>query len=297
VPRVSILIPSFNHAQFLEECLASVRAQSFQDYEIVLVDDRSTDESFELAQRLLPDGKVMLNHENLGTYGTQSQALAMASGDLIAILNSDDVWAGTKLAKQVALLDAHLDYSACVVQGQQIDEKGALGEVQGVDFANLERELLYRNNVLASGVLFRRAGLRFCSDLRYSGDWVALFEASRRGKIGVVDEVLTYWRQHSHNTYRASAAQALEEIRVREALLQAEPVPENLYHLSALYIAFGETKRARTLTTHPLWSKKYARRKFICGLPTAIAHRMLWPNQEMFKGFAEPSPLSFRKLG
>lgn len=228
-PRVSVIVPSYNHSAYIVACLESVLSQEFGDWELVVVDDCSTDGSFQILQEFAerdPRIRVFQNAENKGAYATEQAALELAQGSLIAVLNSDDLWQPSKLDKQVKLLKAHPGASFCYVLGtatQAAEDENyhyesphgdwPTGEVQ-----DLAPYLLYENRILASGVLFRRQGLRFNPTCRYSGDWVALLGAIQRGYACCVPEELTYWRQHATNSYRFSFALALEDLRVRRAI-------------------------------------------------------------------------------
>jgi glycosyltransferase involved in cell wall biosynthesis/SAM-dependent methyltransferase len=112
-PRVSIVVPFFNAEQFLGEAVGSVFAQSFADWELLLVDDGSTDASSLLARRLAQEGggKIRsLSHPdgaNRGIGASLNLGIHESTGDLIALLDSDDVWLPTKLDEQVAILDSH----------------------------------------------------------------------------------------------------------------------------------------------------------------------------------------------
>jgi len=261
VPRVSILIPSYNHAAFLKVALESVQAQTFTDWEVVLLDDGSRDNSVEVATQFAesdPRINVGVNPQNLGTYGTQQWALDMANGEFVAVLNSDDFWHPTKLQLQVDRLDAQPDASACFVLGRTTDADGS--PIQDVDIhgawsrdaSSREWPLLhFENRILASGVVFRRP-LSFETTCRYSGDWIALLRAYRRGPLALVPEQLTYWRQHDNNTYRQSPAQAWEEIRVRESIRAQFPGPrdsmiQNEVNLWSLRLLFGDAKESLEL--------------------------------------------------
>jgi glycosyltransferase involved in cell wall biosynthesis len=231
VPRIAILIPSYNHGRFLEACIRSIQAQTFADWEVVLVDDGSKDDSVEMARRLAADEprlKVFVNEVNLGTYGTEQRALELSESEFVAVMNSDDLWAPEKLSKQVALMERHPESFACFVLGKMVDDAGEVIADEDVH-ADWPREevqdtlpyLLFENRILASGVLFRRDGLKFETTLRYSGDWVALLQAAERGPLAWVAEDLVFWRQHDNNTYRRSERQMIEEIRVRRAIWNA----------------------------------------------------------------------------
>ncbi len=270
--KVSILIPSFNHARFLEEALASVRAQTHPDWEAILVDDGSLDESVAIARRhAVEDARIQVhvNPSNLGTYGAQQRALTRATGPFVAILNSDDAWAPEKLAIQVSQLEAHPECAFAYARGALVDENGMPYRTQNqhADWpldpiqSPLPR-LLEENRILASSVLFRREGLRFDPTLRYSGDWVALLAASRRGKAAFAEASLSTWRQHRENTFQRSKGQVLEEFRVRQSIERhrmdwlALGLPQasveagldrNRLHLQALALLAGDRRLARKM--------------------------------------------------
>lgn len=163
---VSIIVPSFNHRQFIGACLESVLAQTFEEWELLLHDDCSTDDSVDIARRYaLSDAriKVSVNRENLGTYGTQASALGQATGEFVAVLNSDDFWHPHKLEAQVATLKSNRAAPLCYVLGWKADEGGAVDTSEDVhsDWPIEETQdvlpyLLHENRILASGVLFRR---------------------------------------------------------------------------------------------------------------------------------------------
>ncbi|MGD9810341.1 MAG: glycosyltransferase family 2 protein [Sphingobium sp.] len=109
-PRVSVIIIFLNEERFLSEAIASVRDQSFTDWELVLVDDGSTDASRTIARKAADGGKIRyLTHagdENRGMSASRNAGLAAARGEFIAFLDADDVWPPEKLAQQVALFDS-----------------------------------------------------------------------------------------------------------------------------------------------------------------------------------------------
>lgn len=299
MPRVSVLVPSYNHAQFLDEALASVAAQTFSDWEAAVLDDGSTDSSPEVAEAWAArDARFLFarNPSNLGTYGTLHRALAATSGEFVAVLNSDDAWTAEKLALQVAALDAEPTADCCASLGWVVGEDGArLPDDVHADWpvgtVDLLPWLVRENRILASAVMFRRAGLRFDPSCRYSGDWVALLGSARRGRTIVLDERLSVWRQHATNTYRRSPAQVVEEVRVRESIRARAPgwrndgslhqgLAANAMNLFALYVLLGRADLARPLGPEMLRirpARVGAKRwlGLLAGLPRLRAH--LWP--------------------
>lgn len=307
MPRVSILVPSYNHARFLRPCLDSVLAQTYDDWELILIDDGSTDDSVEIA-RSFPEPRfaVCVNEVNLGTYGTQQRALQMATGELVAVLNSDDVWEPDKLRLQVAALDRHPEASACYTRGWMANSFEAEREVEDVHSGWPTDEiqetlpfLLESNKLLASTLLFRREGLRFDPTCRYSGDWVALLEAAVRGPFACVSQRLSLWRMHDNNTFVRSPGQVLEEIRVREAIARNSKLwhvrdvdPRairrglglNVVHLFALYLFFHDMRGARKASWSALLSGTHTIRalKRVAGsvMPEAVVSARIWHGKD-----------------
>lgn len=114
-PRVSVILPVFNRAATIRRCVDSVRAQTLADWELVVVDDASSDES---AAIITSDGDArirLLRHErNRGAAAARNTAMREAHGEYVAWIDSDDEWMPEKLARQLALLDAgHADACAC----------------------------------------------------------------------------------------------------------------------------------------------------------------------------------------
>lgn len=109
-PLVSIIMPVLNGSRFLAEAVESVRAQSYSDWELLICDDGSTDHTEELARTYAKQEprriRVLAHpgHENLGASATRNLALRHALGELVALLDADDVWLPHKLEEQTALL-------------------------------------------------------------------------------------------------------------------------------------------------------------------------------------------------
>lgn len=107
MPRVSVIIPVFNAARTVEQAIASVRAQTFTDFEIVAVDDGSTDGSIETLRRYGPAIKI-LRQSNRGPSAARNLGIANSTGEYFAFLDADDWWKPEFLARLIAALDAIL---------------------------------------------------------------------------------------------------------------------------------------------------------------------------------------------
>jgi sugar O-acyltransferase (sialic acid O-acetyltransferase NeuD family) len=124
-PTVTVLIASYNHEKYVAESLRSVLGQTYQDFEIVIVDDGSTDGTVAEIKKISdPRIKQVFLSQNQGIIAAKTKGLSMASGRYIAILNSDDMFLPDKLGKQVAFLDSHPEVGAVLTQAHIIDDDG-----------------------------------------------------------------------------------------------------------------------------------------------------------------------------
>lgn len=217
--RVTVLLTCYNHLDYLPSALSSVFEQSYQDFDVVALDDGSTDGTREwLASLNHPRVRVVLNEENLGTYGTLNRGLEEARSEFVAVLNDDDLWGRDKLKLQVELMDGHPDVGLVHTNGCFIDGKGEEfgGEPLGFAFPRTETgnclpALIGANKIIASAVLARRRCFEeaggFNRDYFGSGDWEMWLRIAERWQIGYVDQRLTSYRVHG-----ANASHKLERI-------------------------------------------------------------------------------------
>jgi len=124
-PRVSIIIPSYNHERFVGRAVESVLAQTYQDFEIVITDDASTDGSVDILSRYArqdPRIKLFVNRFNHETHAV-NHCIEHSCGDYIAMLSSDDEFFPAKLERQVDFLDRHPEVAAVFTQARIVDEQ------------------------------------------------------------------------------------------------------------------------------------------------------------------------------
>ncbi|MBE6219451.1 MAG: glycosyltransferase family 2 protein [Rikenellaceae bacterium] len=126
MPQVSIITPTYNCARFIEETIKSVQAQTFTDWEMIISDDCSTDNTKEvIAPYLASDSRIkyICNDKNSGAAITRNNALRIASGRWIAFLDSDDLWLPEKLEKQISFMETN-DYAFTYHEYSEISEDG-----------------------------------------------------------------------------------------------------------------------------------------------------------------------------
>ncbi|CAE6880862.1 glycosyltransferase family 2 protein [Vibrio alginolyticus] len=132
--KVSIVMPTYNVSEFLEETVNSVINQSYSNWELIVVDDCSNDDTPELIKKLAEvDSRIRyyLSSKNQGAGITRNKALSLATGQYIAFLDSDDLWYADKLSQQLSFMAEH-NAPICHTSYEYIDEKGACfsGRVQ-----------------------------------------------------------------------------------------------------------------------------------------------------------------------
>ena len=120
---VSIIMPSYNTARFLDETIASVLNQTYTNWELIIVDDCSSDNTDEVVQKYLSDERIkyLKNEKNSGAAVSRNRALLEAKGKWIAFLDSDDIWNEDKLEKQITFMEEngyHFSYTNYI----EIDE-------------------------------------------------------------------------------------------------------------------------------------------------------------------------------
>jgi glycosyltransferase involved in cell wall biosynthesis len=231
MPRVSILLTCYNHLRFLPAALDGVRTQTFSDFEILALDDGSTDGTREWLTeqaKTEPRMRLIFNEKNLGTYATLNVGLAEAKGEFIAILNDDDLWAPEKLARQVEMMDAIPKIGIVHVGGWFIDDDGNRHPDPaplGFPYPRTRRgdiltDLIDHNQMITSSVLVRRAAFEQCGEFNTalfgSGDWEMWLRIARRWEVGYVDEPLAFYRVHGSNASHATGKIFRDDAVIRE---------------------------------------------------------------------------------
>jgi glycosyltransferase involved in cell wall biosynthesis len=105
MPRVSVVIPAYNAATYLAETLASVETQTYGDWEVIVADDCSTDDTVEVVERFGARFTVLRSDANEGPAAARNRALPMATGEIVALLDADDLWAPAYLDRMLRLFD------------------------------------------------------------------------------------------------------------------------------------------------------------------------------------------------
>lgn len=200
---VSVITPCKNAARWLDTCIQSVRDQDFQDWELLVVDDASTDESPAIVEaQVEKDNRIKLLRlsESLGGSGARNHAIRQARGRYIAFLDADDWWLPQKLSSQIAFMEkGELPFTYTAYEKVDVS-----GELQGRVFhppLELNYVKLLRSCAIGCSTVMldtKILGRRYLPDLPRSHDYALWLELLREGYVAKgIDEPLTVYREHS----------------------------------------------------------------------------------------------------
>lgn len=285
---VSIILPTYNRAAFLPEALAAIRAQVWSDWELIVVDDGSTDATAEVVRQHTagwPQPVRYVYQENQGAYGARNTGLDLARGRYIAFYDSDDLWLPHHLRDCVEALEANPEvdwvYGACRMvdqaSGQVLAKSTFYVEGRPRPFLQLRCRQVGRLRILddprviecmirhglycglQDSVIRRRLfeGYRFEAHSRNEGeDQLIVIEALARGhRLAYLDQVHVEYRVHGGNSSVTGRAKDVEKAqRVHRALV------EGFERLAARGLLTGADRRAlrRRIADEYFWNLGYA---------------------------------------
>jgi glycosyltransferase involved in cell wall biosynthesis len=229
---VSIVIPTYNRCRYLVEAVECVLAQTYEPIEVIVVDDGSTDGTAAAMERFVGRAQY-LTQENQGPSAARNLGIGHSTGEYIAFLDSDDLWAPTKVEKQVAILERSPQVGVVFCEALRLDCQ--TGETRarpvGAEMrGDLRRKLLRRNCITgsASAAMVRRACFEkvgvFDEALRSAEDWDMWIRLSRECHFDFVPERLVTLRNHGGNLHKKIELMHDHQRRVLERAFEGDPV-------------------------------------------------------------------------
>ncbi|NJM90675.1 MAG: glycosyltransferase [Hydrococcus sp. RU_2_2] len=236
VPMISVVMPAYNASRYVGQAIESVLQQIFTDFELLIIDDGSTDGTLILTnQYALRDRRIkVLSQTNQGVSATRNRGVQMAKGQFMAFLDADDLWLPDKLAAHIEHFQANPNLAVSFSRVEFISPDGErTGQVSTSRLVNLKPEdFLYENptttmsNLIVRSEVFAQIG-GFAEDMSYSEDLEWLFRAichKRQGhppwQIEGLDRILMYYRASpgglSASLYRMEAGWDLLIAKARE---------------------------------------------------------------------------------
>jgi glycosyltransferase involved in cell wall biosynthesis len=217
-PLVTVLIPNYNHSKYLDERINTVLNQTYKDFEVIILDDRSTDNSLEIINKYKDNphvSQIVVNEKNSGSPFIQwNKGFNLAKGDLIWIAESDDSCESTFLETLIAEFFHENSLAFAFCRSILLTEEGEKKHVlQGMFHSNMlfsgkdfiQNYLIWGCLVYnASSVLFRKSYALSVDSLfttfRAAGDWLFWIEMAEKGNVAVISNPLNYYRAFGDNT-------------------------------------------------------------------------------------------------
>jgi len=231
-PSVSVVIATHNYGRFLPDAIRSVQAQTFTDWECIIVDDASTDDTQEIVAGFMgtdPRIRYTRNATNLRHGGSRNRGSSMARGEFIAILDADDWWEPDKLESQLQAVRSVPGAALCFSGKKDVFPTGVTTRVLEAEWLRkLDRNLHLVNGVVHSSVLVSRTALQavggYDESLPAAEDWDLLLRIMHLYGVSsfvYVDRPLVYYRLHESNTIRNwEKMTRSERIVLRRALIR-----------------------------------------------------------------------------
>lgn len=206
MPEISVVIPAYNAADTLPQTLASLSAQTFADFEAIVIDDGSRDDTAERA-RACGDPRIrVLSIPNGGVAAARNRGIDETRSELVAFLDADDLWLPDKLALQMEALRAHPGAGICVTSATRIDrDSRPIGPTLFRDPVDVTEALLLDSMIVGciSSGLVRRSLLEqvggFNPSFSQCADWDLWLRLSLVGRFVALAEPLVQYRSHTGN--------------------------------------------------------------------------------------------------
>jgi len=271
MPIISVIVPAYNAGRTILETIASVQQQTFSDFELIIINDGSTDQTLGLLSTVKDSRIKILSYENGGVSVARNRGMVHAKGEFIAFLDTDDLWTPDKLELQLAALQQNLEAGVVYSWTHFMDEQGKSLHTDKPVFykGNVYAKLLVENFLISgSNPLIRRQALEsvgeFEPTLTHGEDWDLYLRLAARWPFAVVPKPQILYRQTSGSASSKIEVMEKDVLRVIEKAFRAAPLEfqslknqslANLYQfLAHLYLqrtsnASGARQAAQKLQT------------------------------------------------
>ena len=217
-PKVSVIIPSYNHEKYIKKCVDSILNQTYKDFELIVIDDGSTDKSVEILEKY-GERIRFIRKKNSGLNSSLNLGISLARGDYISILGSDDYWFENTLEREVFILDSNYDVGVVYSDEYFIDENdritGRVGKGINRKSGMITPDLFMGNFISATMVMYRKkcfdkVGM-FDENLLITSDYDMSLRLSMHYKFYYNNEVLGCYRIHKKSTSQKKQVKKLSE--------------------------------------------------------------------------------------
>lgn len=245
MPKVTVILPNYNHQDYIEERIESILNQDFKDFELIILDDASIDKSPENIRKFLTDPRIkefVINDHNSGsTFIQWEKGLQRAQGEYIWIAESDDIADTRFLSELIDILDNNPKVGVAFCPSIWIDDKGnkILEPEHESDEDLWQGNQLIQNEFLAGNLIYNASSAVFRKDLikkvnfsqisqfKYTGDWLFWVQLISDSQVKRIEKRYNFFRRHSNNVSFKSerdGLQFIEGIKIALNIFKNHPI-------------------------------------------------------------------------
>ena len=228
MPKVSVLLPVYETSEaYLRECIEGIISQTYKDFELIIVNDASTDANVERVVKSYEDPRIRyyVNETNFGISETRNRLIDLAQGEYLAVHDHDDVSLPERFAKQVEYLDAHPEVGVLGTSHIEIPKNKTV--IHPLNNDEIEEALMYDCPLIHPSVMMRKSvlaetGIRYDKEYFPTEDYNLYLHLIGKTQFANLPEVLFKYRKHNTNTTNKETKRIREIERRVFAYLQSE---------------------------------------------------------------------------
>ena len=213
-PRVSVLMAVYNGDKYLRAAVESILDQTFTDFEFIIIDDCSSDHDKEILRSFADSRiKIIENQTHAGLTASLNLGLALARGEYVARMDSDDISLPERLARQVEVLDDNPDVGACSTWAFDIDENGCRTGKRETPTGEQLDNFYWRTSLIHPAAMFRfgpARSLRYDSTMAYAQDYDLWLRIRSHHRLSNLSEYLLLYRVHEKSVSNTRAEKQIE---------------------------------------------------------------------------------------
>jgi glycosyltransferase involved in cell wall biosynthesis len=311
MPKVSVIIPTYNAQEYLSETLDSVLSQTYSHFEVIVVDDGSKDQTISIVEEYrmkYPEKVKLIQKENGGPASARNVGIKAAVGEYIAFIDADDLWLPEKLEKQVRYFESQpLQVGLVYTNTKKFDKDGVWTlpgkyckkHVNGWIYKDLIRDNVIHNlSVMARKRCFDVVGF-LDESIEINEDYDMWLRIAMRFKISFIDEVLALYREHPQGRSKELEKTWIRAIGVYDKHLKMAAdndeledtvkgtFSQHLYKFGYAYLREGKMLKARNMFEKSL-NMRFLLKVYMMKLVTFIPFKVLNLFNKLFKSIFKP---------
>ena len=286
--KVSILMNGYNAQKYLKEAIDSIYAQTYSDWEIIFIDNCSTDNTKDIVDSYDSRIKYYKTQTNISLGEARNFGLSRCHGDYLAFLDTDDIWLPTKLAQQIELLDSNIDLQMCYSGAIWIDENG--NEInQDLPIAStgyiFDKQLIRYEVNMQTVVIRNDIDISFNTSMQFSPDYDLFMRIMSEYRVGVIFTPLVKYRKLSNSLtskkidrWAIEMQESLDNIFKKNPSLKEKYLKEYSlayakvgYYYAQYFVSINDMKKARlSLFKYRFLNKSYLFLYLLAHFPSSI---------------------------